>query len=451
MDRRGISLCLSAIVSGALLTLSATGALALAAPPVSAPTSSSQVAAPAEPKPEQPALPEGTEPSAADPQVTPASAQAPPRPSGSTAAQVPATQEPPPTGEPRLVIHGFLNQAFGRSGKHQILGIPTQGTFDYRTLAIQFRYAITGSDTMVIQLANKRLGASPFMQIQPDVAVGWAFYEHKFADGTAVRVGKVQIPLGIYNEIRYVGTLLPFYRPPFGFYQEGAFMSETVNGVVANRMFDLGNWTLDASVYGGGWEWADNGLSASPVVMRADVRNGFGTQLWLETPVTGLRLGLGGHRGTVSGGVIWVDGSDNFTSWNASLDGSFERFTIRGEYRVIDLGPYLSPPTPGYFDGSKVEAYYGQVGLKLTEKLTANVQADLVNIEVTNAYGFPGVLQRDMNRDYAVGLNYAFHPWLVLKGEYHRTKGFWIEDEPIFIWGEPVEANYSIVSLAVSF
>ena len=50
---------------------------------------------------------------------------------------------------------------------------------------------------------------SPFQVFQPDVALDWLFYEHRFADG-AVKVGRVKIPFGIYNEVRDVGTLLAY-------------------------------------------------------------------------------------------------------------------------------------------------------------------------------------------------------------------------------------------------
>jgi hypothetical protein len=123
----------------------------------------------------------------------------------------------------KLFVHGYLTQAYARTNEHQLIGINDEGTTDYRMAALQFRYAITTNDNFVIQFSHERIGDSPVMQFKNDVELDWVFYEHRFNDATSVKVGKVQIPMGIYNEIRDVGTILPFYRPIFSFYFEGAY------------------------------------------------------------------------------------------------------------------------------------------------------------------------------------------------------------------------------------
>lgn len=59
------------------------------------------------------------------------------------------------------------------------------------------------------------------MAFEPDVKLDWAFYERKLGQDTSIRVGRIPQPMGLLNETRYVGTLLPFYRAPYNFYQEG--------------------------------------------------------------------------------------------------------------------------------------------------------------------------------------------------------------------------------------
>ncbi len=86
----------------------------------------------------------------------------------------------------KLEVHGFLTQAFatanfGKGGflnptvDDQVLGIPEDGTYDYRTLAIQFRYAISPKDTMVIQFSSRALGKSPISDIEDEIELDWAF------------------------------------------------------------------------------------------------------------------------------------------------------------------------------------------------------------------------------------------------------------------------------------
>lgn len=118
----------------------------------------------------------------------------------------------PVFGQTGLSVHGYLTQGFAISTDHQVHGISTEGTSDYRNLALQFRYDVDDQQNFIIQFSHERLGLSPIMQLEPDVELDWAYYEYKFNDIYSIKVGKIQMPFGIYNEFRDVGTLLPFYR-----------------------------------------------------------------------------------------------------------------------------------------------------------------------------------------------------------------------------------------------
>ena len=78
-------------------------------------------------------------------------------------------------GDSKLEVHGFLTQAYGTASfatgpaadlsggenfDEKLIGIPEDGTFDYRNLALQFRYEISENDTMIIQLSNEATGVS---------------------------------------------------------------------------------------------------------------------------------------------------------------------------------------------------------------------------------------------------------------------------------------------------
>jgi hypothetical protein len=148
-----------------------------------------------------------------------------------------------------LSIHGYLTQAYGMSSGDTIMGLTREGTFDYRRAAILVRFGMTSKDFMVVQVAHRRLGGSPTMAFEEPIKVDMAFYERRFHNGASVRVGKTSLPMGIYNDIRYVGTLLPFYRAPFSIYNEGSRVSETIDGVVARKEFRSGEaWQFTSEV-----------------------------------------------------------------------------------------------------------------------------------------------------------------------------------------------------------
>jgi len=347
----------------------------------------------------------------------------------------------------KLAIHGYLTQGYAISDSHQVVGIPTRGTFDYRRAALLIRFKGSPNDAFVVQLANRELGESPIDESTPEVQMDWAFYERRFGSKTTLRVGKEPIPTGIYNEIRYVGTLLPFYRAPLGFYQEGSFVSETLNGIVlARQITPASPWKLSGSLFLGGFNYLQAGTALLPgataptyAVTRATARNVLGTQLWLQTPVTGLRAGLGGERrddyGNFFGATPTTHGSKD---WWASLDGSFSRLTTRAEYRQFSFN-----------DGSiKVRTYYGQIGYRILDALTINVQRDAMDLR----FAMPtGALKIPYNRDYAVGVNYKFAPNIIAKFEVHDSDGLTAEEPINVLSSKPLVNDYLIASLSVSF
>jgi hypothetical protein len=278
----------------------------------------------------------------------------------------------------KLAVHGYLTQGYAASDGHQVVGIPHNGTFDYRRAALLFRFKGTPNDAFVVQLADRELSESPIDDVSHGIQLDWAFYERRLGSKTTMRIGKTPIPMGIFNETRYVGTLLPFYRAPLGFYQEGTFTCETLNGLVLTRMITpASQWKLSGSVFGGGFDYLQAGTvvdSSHPnpqyLVTEAAVKNLLGAQLWLQTPLSGLRLGLGGERRDDYGAFDGASASTHDThDWWASVDGSFDRLTARAEYRGFT------------FNEGTIHArtYYGQVGFRILESLTINVQRDVMD------------------------------------------------------------------------
>jgi hypothetical protein len=344
---------------------------------------------------------------------------------------------------PKLQVHGYLSQAYGVAREHPFLGIPTEGTTDYRTLALQFRYALTSKDTFVVQLSHERFGTSPFAGMKPDVALDWGFYERRVTDTFSFRAGKITLPIGIYNEIRNVGTLLPFYRPAFNFYGEGAFASGTLDGVMLTyNVAPESRWSTDVDVYYGGWDLIEVDPSTAQA-LKGRSKDHIGAQAWLTTPVKGLRVGGGASRWTLRDQFVAPpDPKTTIKEWHASVDGVFDRFTLRGERMDVHLrrGRY-----------SSVNA---QLGVNLSHKLKLNLQADVADLkfEIPLPPDFQNVFlfDRPFNQDYAVGVNYVFGSALVLKLEHHWTKGFRFDD-PLDILGPPLKARYAILSVSATF
>ena len=337
----------------------------------------------------------------------------------------------------KLSVNGFLSQAYARSSGHQVLGIPLEGTSDYREAALQFWYRWTDRDNFVMQIAHERVGDGPIGRTKADMRVDWVFYQRYFGKSTSLRIGKVKAPIGIFNEVRSVGTVLPLYQVPQTFYGDRSYTTQALDGVVVERRQALGRgWSFDASAFYGSWDFLQFDL-----VTKAQARNAVGGQLWINAPINGLRVGLGGRRITEVGLIELGPGNDTGKEWHASLDGVFERFVVRGEYYVR-----------GFQSGGQ-RSGYGQLGLNLTSRFSVYGQAEFLDNRLHGEYfGLVGDIDLKPDRDRVIALRYAPSPHVVMKVEHHWYKGLNIEDVPLdFFHDAPLAARYMIFSLSVGF
>lgn len=365
-----------------------------------------------------------------------------PSPSPARAAEEAATTDDeaaPKAPERSLVVHGYLSQAYVRSYDHQVIGIPSGGTSDYRRAALLFRAALTADDAMVVQLSQRRLGDSPTMQVEPDVKVDWAFYEHRFGWGTRFRVGRLPVPLGIFSETRYVGTLLPFYRAPYNYYQEGSFTSENINGARVSHTFGAGHAvSVEVNVFGGAHTTTE---AYAGGVNRAKHENVLGGQLWLGTPVDGLRFGVGGNVSSTKNTILTADHRDDWNNWIASAELARARVRLVSEYSHNEMERA----------GFAKRNFYTYAGVGLTEKIRVHVARD--DGDATLKVGGTVFALPEQFTDTALGLSYAVRPDVVAKGEYHWNQARLIEDQPgpLNPKGTPFKSRYFILSLSASF
>jgi hypothetical protein len=350
------------------------------------------------------------------------------------------------SADERLSVHGFLTQAYGRTDGNQVLGLPSQGTSDYRVAALQFRFDADVESAFVLQLSHERLGRSPLTALEPAVDLDWVFYERRFGEHTIARVGKVRTPLGLFNEIRDVGTLLALYRPPVAVYGEQVYASETVNGAMVGHRIPMGDWALDLNAFYGSWNFVQYDLATY-----AEVDGGYGGQAWIDTPIDGVRVGAGHLRYSVGNLVdAPADAEDDHEAWIASLQGEFTRFSVRSELFHASFGE-----TDLGYTGT-AERYYVQAVVNVTDWLGVVGQAEFEDlaIDVSGPFGFS--FDGNENRDLAVGLRYAPAPNVVVKLEGHLFRGYRIEDGPPPYgapqYGAPrARVKYALLSVSTSF
>ena len=344
----------------------------------------------------------------------------------------PAQESTPPT----LTLHGYFTRGLGASTGTPFYGLESRPTSDYGYAALQFRYTPDERNLLLLQVNHRRLGSSPINAFGADVQLNWAFYQRRFGDGTTVKAGRLPVPRGIYNEMRNIGVALPLYRAPVVFYDEGAYYSETVDGVALSRRFaEHAPWGLEAHIYGGGWQTlAYDTWSEAYGIERVQATHALGAQLWVRTPVEGLRLGLAGQRYRNDQPTL---GLATVRELHASADLTREHGFLRAEAQRQDYGSdvFLS----GYVQGA----------VRPTPRVL--LVAELQRSRDTQvAYG-DGTLPSsfEWHRSDGLGVNLTLSPGLVLKAEHHWNRGIQVEEpaDP----RTPPRFRYYLVSLSAAF
>lgn len=354
---------------------------------------------------------------------------------------------------PEFRIFGHLTQAYGWSDHGSIRGTTEDGTSDLRNLAIQFRWQKSERETVVIQFSHERRGQDFLFPDEDEIEVDWAFYQRQIGANTELKVGRLNVPLGIYNEIRDVGTLLPFFDVPVSFYAGVLSSAETVDGISIARTFaPRSEWDLDTTLYFGGWKTFEQQLDPDArfqvTNLEARAENGVGVQFWLNTPASGVRIGAGFLTWQLEGPLSGPGVKHRWKSAHFSLDAVREKWMVRGEVRQWrfdqDIGAFLK--LPSLSAQSERDSFYLQVGTWITPRVGIFAQHE--DIALRDDSGLIGDLE-DFYEDLAVSLNYRWRPDLLVKIEFHtsdtfiplglpvRTRRIAIDDEALGLDIEP--------------
>lgn len=360
------------------------------------------------------------------------------------------------------VTLGYAQADFGLEGTptadEVMLGIEEGGTFPYGNAALNLRYDPAPRHSLILQLAAAELGVSPTDDVEGDPELDWLFYQFEPTQHTRLRLGRQPVPVGIFNEIRDAGVILPFFRPAYVFYREGAVLSETVDGIsVSHDFFSTSPWTLDATVYYGEFDVLRQGLGFQTDVVENAAEEALGSQLWLGTPASGLRVGAGFMNWNVPDPEV-ADNKSEWRSWQASAEYLLDRWVLRGEYRRTEVEFFTGSSRTFALDYT---AYYLQLGRRFGSRLTLYLQSEHADGQQISDLYVGGSEDFKDRRDLGVSVTYEFSPNLVLKAEHHQVEAEVAVDSDILLGGplgfqqrsifRTLDSTYSILSVAVSF
>lgn len=355
----------------------------------------------------------------------------------------------PAHSDSKLKIHGYFTQSFAISDGYQIFGIPSSGTTDYRTAAMLFSFSADETNSVKLQFRHRRYGLSPLSELERTLQMDWGFLKHDFSDYFSIKIGRILLPVGIYNEIRDVGVLLPFYQAPYTPYSEGNFTAKAIDGVLVSLDRELGKgWSVESNYFAGQSDWVEwyryrNPFTGGVIDFTRviEMRKSLGSRLWLNTPYNGFRVG-----GTVlTGNILYVepdrsninDKGDRLTLSLLSADYTQEKYFIRSEFSHLKS------------EAVKIGGYYAQIGYQVHEHLWLYAQHDRINFIDADFFGIFLLKDFQYHNDYSFGINIPYRNY-ILKAEAHLTSGF-ASEEPIDFNAPPLKTNFMILSLATSF
>lgn len=341
-----------------------------------------------------------------------------------------------------LQFHAAINAAAGVSGRLPILGVPSYGTFDYRTAAVQFRYIVDKRDQFVVQLVNRRLGVSPLQAALPDISLQWAYWQRR-GDFGAVKVGRNPMPRGLFNEIRFVGTVLPFFRPSFEIYGEGR---ETVDGIVYTKSTSLGSAQLEFNAFGGSNEVRTQVVTATGNSIRAFRGNALmGTQAWLKFGPGETRVG--GYFAQYR-----IDSARVYGMRHEMLASAESHIVPRTVLRAEGLRIYGKGPMQDRKSGN------------LQGVVTASDKIDFMSeLSITNNRIFQNAPLKNVDviatRDLAVGTTYRLGGGALVRLERHEVHGYAFDQlvplltttNGVTVVNPPSKGMYWLASFAFSF
>lgn len=198
-------------------------------------------------------------------------------------------------------------------------------------------------------------------------------------------------------------------------------------------------WSATADVYVGEWSFVQEDSQT-----KAKAKDAVGGQLWLNTPLVGLRVGTGVYRAAMSHLLDRpAESKTIYTGIHGSIEADLDRWRLAAEARSVDAS-----------FGSYSSAYVqGGVDVRPRWSLHARFEVSRMKLDtVGDAWiSLDGRIDREIDRDIALAVNYEIASAVILKVEGHSNAGLLVEEISVHLSDPAYRTRYVIVSLAASF
>ncbi|SHI72767.1 hypothetical protein SAMN02745165_00686 [Malonomonas rubra DSM 5091] len=344
-----------------------------------------------------------------------------------------------------LSINGFLSQGYIHSSDNNIFGESKDGSFQLNEFALTLNSTPMEKLRLSLQLLSRDLGKEG----DNDILIDWAMADYRLTDSFGVRLGKVKLPVGLYNQHRDSDFLRPMAFLPQSVYTEnkrtmhvGAWGGSIYGNISLGHAGDL-----DYQAYYGKVDFRDDSGQAvgmESLIKKTSMQQGWGPvtsfdseneyvtggSLIYNLPVDGLRLGFsyftgksefdftaGGFDGKASGNSKdFVVFSLEYTGPNWTFASEYTEFT--GDRKVASIDVY---------DG-RSQGGYVQLCYHLHESVAVSVLYDVVYADKDDrdgdrleASGLPDYF--GWRKDFGTAIRWDITDRWMVRAEYHNIDG----------------------------
>lgn len=335
-------------------------------------------------------------------------------------------------------VHGFISQGYLKtSGNNYLIDDSENGTFQFFEAGINFGLDLSDRLSLGFQLLARDFGDYG----NGDVVVDWANANYEWKEWLGLRVGRIKIPYGLYNETRDVDMLRTTLFLPAPIYNENFRDSfSQMQGIGFYGAIDAsssGIFEYQLNVGQGSIDRESDAQRIIEEVLRMvnypgqvngsyEVDPSFAGKLVWNTPLTGLLL---------SGSFIMVDAClpltngetvFNNSDWYVfSLEYTLGDCVVASEYLIMDwelgLGAIRFPST--------FESYYVGLSYRFTHWLeTAVFYSELSsNEDGNNRDLFVDVLgspdHHSWQKDFGLSFRFDVNNHWLIKLEGHLIDG----------------------------
>ncbi len=364
----------------------------------------------------------------------------------------------------QLRLNGFVSQGYMKTEDNNWLATDSvDGTTQILETGLTINVPVSDKLRVGMQFLSRDLGDEG----NNDVRLDWAFGDYRFDDALGVRLGKVKMPIGLYNQGRDSDFLRNMAFLPQSVYDETRrnLLVASQGGQVYGNLSLGAAGDLDYAAYGGQINFPDDsptlqaflgfanmaegllGGSDTLVSISADNEYVYGGQLMYNTAIDGLRFGVSAFEGKADFPVMASNGnmhnlrvrleqmyvgSLEYASPSFTLAAEYIQFEQPAEYDGVQVAP---PPFPGYEPGDS-GGYYVMLSVPMPgqENLVFNLLYDTYYRDLDDKDGtdqaaimaMMGVPMPDYyfyREDFGVGVRLDINQNWLVKAEWHEVEG----------------------------